>query len=87
MGLGRLVSRLLVLWDIVALIDNLTVSPAILRRLEAPSTPFDTLALGFTPTIGFNAATVTMKSACYKIWDVGGGAQIRPLWRHYFLGK
>eukprot|EP01089_Gocevia_fonbrunei_P019355 TRINITY_DN6834_c0_g2_i1.p1 TRINITY_DN6834_c0_g2~~TRINITY_DN6834_c0_g2_i1.p1 ORF type:complete len:163 (+),score=20.20 TRINITY_DN6834_c0_g2_i1:72-491(+) len=36
------------------------------------------------PTIGFNVETVTYKNLNFTLWDVGGQAQIRSLWRHYF---
>ncbi len=39
------------------------------------------------PTVGFNVETVQLtKNATFTIWDVGGGAKIYPLWRHYFNG-
>jgi len=36
------------------------------------------------PTVGFNVETVETSNVKFTIWDVGGGGQIRPLWRHYF---
>ena len=39
------------------------------------------------PTVGFNVETVQLtKDVSFIIWDVGGGAKIYPLWRHYFTG-
>lgn len=36
-------------------------------------------------TCGFNVETVQLvENVSFTIWDVGGGAKIRPLWRHYF---
>jgi len=35
------------------------------------------------PTIGFNVENVLYKGINLTIWDVGGQAKIRPLWRHY----
>jgi ADP-ribosylation factor protein 1 len=35
------------------------------------------------PTIGFNVETVEYKKVSFTIFDVGGQARIRPLWRHY----
>jgi len=37
-----------------------------------------------TPTIGFNVETLKYKRLNLTVWDVGGQAKIRPLWRHYF---
>jgi len=36
------------------------------------------------PTIGFNVETIQYKNLDLTIWDVGGQAQIRKLWRHYY---
>uniref|UniRef100_A0A2P2IAL7 ADP-ribosylation factor 1 n=1 Tax=Hirondellea gigas TaxID=1518452 RepID=A0A2P2IAL7_9CRUS len=36
------------------------------------------------PTVGFNVETVEYKNLEFTVWDVGGQAVIRPLWRHYF---
>ena len=39
------------------------------------------------PTIGFNVETVTpMKNVTFTVWDIGGQATIRQLWRYYFQG-
>eukprot|EP00618_Florenciella_parvula_P026092 CAMPEP_0119480728 /NCGR_PEP_ID=MMETSP1344-20130328/9406_1 /TAXON_ID=236787 /ORGANISM="Florenciella parvula, Strain CCMP2471" /LENGTH=189 /DNA_ID=CAMNT_0007515065 /DNA_START=88 /DNA_END=657 /DNA_ORIENTATION=+ len=38
------------------------------------------------PTIGFNVETVTYKQLNFTMWDVGGQAKIRALWKHYFIG-
>ena len=36
-------------------------------------------------TCGFNVERIQVtKEASFVIWDVGGGAKIHPLWRHYF---
>ena len=36
---------------------------------------------------GFNAEHIQLtKNVSFVIWDVGGGAKIFPLWRHYFAG-
>ena len=35
------------------------------------------------PTIGFNVETVEYNNLSLTIWDVGGQAKIRELWRHY----
>ncbi|XP_058123311.1 ADP-ribosylation factor 6-like [Anopheles ziemanni] len=35
------------------------------------------------PTVGFNVDTVTYKNVKLNIWDVGGDADTRPLWKHY----
>ena len=38
-------------------------------------------------TCGFNVEFVQLtKNTSFVIWDVGGGAKIFPLWRHYFTG-
>lgn len=39
------------------------------------------------PTIGFNVETVHLEgiNVTYTIWDVGGQAKLRGLWRHYFM--
>ncbi|CCD23445.1 Arf family GTPase ARF3 NDAI_0B04110 [Naumovozyma dairenensis CBS 421] len=37
-----------------------------------------------TPTVGFNVETVKYKNVKFNMWDVGGQARLRPLWRHYF---
>lgn len=36
------------------------------------------------PTVGFNVETLTFKNVKFNMWDVGGQARLRPLWRHYF---
>lgn len=36
------------------------------------------------PTVGFNVETLTFKNLKFNMWDVGGQARLRPLWRHYF---
>lgn len=38
------------------------------------------------PTIGFNVETVKCGNLEATIWDVGGQAKIRPLWKHYYQG-
>eukprot|EP00619_Florenciella_sp_RCC1007_P008794 CAMPEP_0205923010 /NCGR_PEP_ID=MMETSP1325-20131115/15428_1 /ASSEMBLY_ACC=CAM_ASM_000708 /TAXON_ID=236786 /ORGANISM="Florenciella sp., Strain RCC1007" /LENGTH=186 /DNA_ID=CAMNT_0053291137 /DNA_START=18 /DNA_END=578 /DNA_ORIENTATION=+ len=38
------------------------------------------------PTIGFNVETVAYKNLNFTMWDVGGQAKIRALWKHYFTG-
>ena len=38
------------------------------------------------PTIGFNVETVEYKNISFTVWDVGGQDNIRPLWRHYYVG-
>ena len=38
------------------------------------------------PTVGFNVESVSHKNVRFNVWDVGGQAKIRPLWRHYFTG-
>ena len=39
------------------------------------------------PTIGFNVETVTpMKNVSFTVWDIGGQATIRQLWRYYYQG-
>lgn len=36
------------------------------------------------PTIGFNVETIKYKNLDLTIWDIGGQAKIRKLWRHYY---
>lgn len=36
------------------------------------------------PTTGFNVETIETDGQSLTVWDVGGGAEIRPLWRHYY---
>lgn len=36
------------------------------------------------PTVGFNVETLSFKNVKFNMWDVGGQARLRPLWRHYF---
>ena len=38
------------------------------------------------PTIGFNVDTVEYKNLKFCMWDIGGQAKLRPLWKHYFTG-
>ena len=38
------------------------------------------------PTIGFNVDTVEYKNLKFTMWDVGGQARLRPLWKHYYDG-
>ena len=35
------------------------------------------------PTIGFNVENLHIWGLKLTVWDVGGQARIRPLWRHY----
>ena len=38
-------------------------------------------------TVGFNVESVRLtKDVSFVIWDIGGGAKVPPLWRHYFAG-
>src|SRR5690606_11743369 len=37
-----------------------------------------------TPTIGFNVETVEYRNLKSSVWDVGGQAKIRRLWKHYY---
>ena len=34
-----------------------------------------------TPTIGFNVETMKLRNVCMTVWDVGGQAKMRHLWR------
>jgi ADP-ribosylation factor protein 1 len=36
------------------------------------------------PTIGFNVERVEYKNISFIVWDIGGQAKIRPLWRYYY---
>ncbi|XP_052204779.1 ADP-ribosylation factor 1 [Diospyros lotus] len=36
------------------------------------------------PTIGFNVEALAYRNISFTVWDVGGQAKIRSLWRHYF---
>eukprot|EP00750_Incisomonas_marina_P025667 INCI5616.2.p2 GENE.INCI5616.2~~INCI5616.2.p2 ORF type:complete len:144 (+),score=21.76 INCI5616.2:93-524(+) len=36
------------------------------------------------PTVGFNVETVKYKNVSFNVWDVGGQAKLRKLWRHYY---
>ncbi|KAI6661897.1 hypothetical protein LOD99_9668 [Oopsacas minuta] len=39
------------------------------------------------PTIGFNVETVSpVKNVSFTVWDIGGQATIRQLWRYYYQG-
>lgn len=38
------------------------------------------------PTIGFNVETVEYRNISFTVWDIGGQAKIRVLWRHYYRG-
>ena len=35
-------------------------------------------------TVGFNVETIDYNSLSFTVWDIGGQAKIRPLWRHYY---
>ena len=35
------------------------------------------------PTCGYNVETVAYRGRCLSVWDIGGRAAIRPLWRHH----
>jgi len=52
------------------------------------TTILNKLKLGETlstiPTIGFNVDTVEYKNLKLTMWDVGGQARLRSLWKHYF---
>ena len=37
------------------------------------------------PTVGYNVETVKHKNISFEIWDAGGQASIRAIWRMYFL--
>ncbi|KAK3800310.1 hypothetical protein RRG08_020286 [Elysia crispata] len=37
------------------------------------------------PTVGFNVETITAANGLsFTCWDLGGGAKVRPLYRHYY---
>eukprot|EP01100_Stratorugosa_tubuloviscum_P012539 TRINITY_DN5993_c0_g2_i1.p1 TRINITY_DN5993_c0_g2~~TRINITY_DN5993_c0_g2_i1.p1 ORF type:complete len:179 (+),score=72.71 TRINITY_DN5993_c0_g2_i1:58-594(+) len=38
------------------------------------------------PTLGFNVETLKYGSITVTVWDVGGQAKIRELWKHYYTG-
>jgi len=38
------------------------------------------------PTIGFNVEEVQFKNINFTVFDVGGQAKLRPLWKHYYAG-
>uniref|UniRef100_A0A0G4HF60 ADP-ribosylation factor n=1 Tax=Chromera velia CCMP2878 TaxID=1169474 RepID=A0A0G4HF60_9ALVE len=38
------------------------------------------------PTIGFNVEELTYRNLNLTVWDIGGQAKIRALWRYYFQG-
>jgi ADP-ribosylation factor protein 1 len=38
------------------------------------------------PTIGFNVETVEYRNVKFHVWDVGGQARLRTLWKHYYDG-
>ncbi|GAB6029216.1 hypothetical protein CHUAL_004985 [Chamberlinius hualienensis] len=37
-----------------------------------------------TPYIGFNVKSVENKNVTFTVWDAGGHAKFRKLWRYYF---
>ena len=37
------------------------------------------------PTIGFNVDTVEYKNLKFTMWDIGGQAKLRALWKHYYV--
>ncbi|KAL0487237.1 ADP-ribosylation factor [Acrasis kona] len=41
-------------------------------------------AIDVYPTIGFNCEEIQFNNTTIKMFDVGGGDKIRPLWRHYY---
>eukprot|EP01129_Flabellula_baltica_P004190 TRINITY_DN1433_c0_g1_i1.p1 TRINITY_DN1433_c0_g1~~TRINITY_DN1433_c0_g1_i1.p1 ORF type:complete len:191 (-),score=28.84 TRINITY_DN1433_c0_g1_i1:72-617(-) len=38
------------------------------------------------PTIGFNVEQVEYGNLKFTVWDIGGQAKIRGLWKHYYNG-
>ncbi|KAJ4454613.1 putative ADP-ribosylation factor; Arf family Arf6 [Paratrimastix pyriformis] len=38
------------------------------------------------PTVGYDLREVRFKKLLFKIWDIGGQLETRPVWRHYFSG-
>uniref|UniRef100_A0A804PMX5 ADP-ribosylation factor n=1 Tax=Zea mays TaxID=4577 RepID=A0A804PMX5_MAIZE len=38
------------------------------------------------PTIGFNSETLEYNGISFRVWDVGGQGELRPLLRHYLYG-
>ena len=46
--------------------------------LGAVATPFR--------TGGFGGETVQCKDLSFTVWDVGGQAEVHPLWRHFYQG-
>lgn len=51
---------------------------ALLSKLA--NKPFETTV----PTIGFNKETIDLGDAIVEVWELGGQAQIRPLWLFYY---
>eukprot|EP00118_Oscarella_pearsei_P027318 m.1168 g.1168 ORF g.1168 m.1168 type:complete len:353 (+) comp5794_c0_seq2:27-1085(+) len=39
---------------------------------------------GITPTVGFAQGNLSMKGCKIKVFDVGGGARIRGIWKNYY---
>ncbi|CAN0440015.1 unnamed protein product, partial [Ectocarpus sp. 12 AP-2014] len=42
-------------------------------------------AVDTVPTVGFNMEQVEYNNMVMTIWDVGGQAKLRSLWRYYFV--
>jgi len=38
------------------------------------------------PTVGFNVESVEYGHIKFTVWDIGGQAKIRGLWKHYYQG-
>lgn len=37
------------------------------------------------PTVGFSLVPLSYKNYSIKVYDLGGGANIRGIWSHYFV--
>lgn len=37
------------------------------------------------PTVGFSLVSLSYKSYTVKVFDLGGGSNIRGIWTHYFV--
>ena len=60
----------------------------VLHTHTSPSLPYTSILIFFffffLVSKGFNVEKVQYKNVVFTVWDVGGQAKLRPLWRYYF---
>jgi len=62
-------------------LDNAGKSSLLRRASDMSAAPG--LSDDILPTTGFNVRTITVPDCKLEVWDIGGGAALRPFWFRY----